>query len=147
MRGPWIAAGIAAGLLAGAVPARAAEGGGLRCTLTFDLDGWSAFYKTARGQGTVRCRDGQSVGVRLSAYGGGFSFGRAQIRNGKGSFSGLSRLSDVFGSYVQATAHGGVGTSGEASALTKGGALLTFSGAGPGNGFGFAFGAFRVERR
>lgn len=41
------------------------------CEMTFSLSGWSAFYKTASGLGTVTCSNGQRMRVKLSAKGGG----------------------------------------------------------------------------
>ena len=43
--------------------------------MTFQLTGWSLFYKTAQGSGTVSCSNGQSMHVKLRARGGGLTFG------------------------------------------------------------------------
>ncbi len=40
------------------------------CEMDFELKGWSAFYKKARGKGTVTCGNGQSAGRRGSAPSG-----------------------------------------------------------------------------
>ena len=37
------------------------------CELTFTMKGWSAFYKTASGSGVIKCSNGQSMNVKLSA--------------------------------------------------------------------------------
>src|SRR5438093_2859735 len=37
------------------------------CTMTFNLKGWSAFYKTAKGDGTIRCDNGQKARVTIKA--------------------------------------------------------------------------------
>ena len=38
-------------------------GGPITCKLGFNLAGWSIFYKTASGTGTVTCDNGQSMPV------------------------------------------------------------------------------------
>src|SRR6267142_548229 len=47
------------------------------CRMTFNLKGWSAFYKTAKGDGTIRCDNGQQARVRIRATGGGITFGKS----------------------------------------------------------------------
>ena len=32
-----------------------------RCRMTFDLKGWSVFYKRAKGTGVIRCDNGQNT--------------------------------------------------------------------------------------
>src|SRR5690606_6450285 len=39
------------------------------CELRFDLSGWSVFYKTASGTGTITCDNGTSMPVKISAKG------------------------------------------------------------------------------
>ena len=39
--------------------------------MTFNLKGWSAFYKTAKGDGTITCSNGQKARVKIKATGGG----------------------------------------------------------------------------
>ena len=34
-----------------------------QCRLTYDLEGWSAFYKTSKGSGRITCSNGQSARV------------------------------------------------------------------------------------
>jgi hypothetical protein len=50
-----------------AVSTPAFAGGPITCKLTFNLTGWSIFYKTASGTGTVACDNGQSMPVRIQA--------------------------------------------------------------------------------
>src|SRR5690242_17917830 len=71
----------AAGLLAAAsmLSVSTARAGDISCKMTFQLSGWSVFYKTARGTGTVRCSNGQSLQVKLRAKGGGLTFGKTKI--------------------------------------------------------------------
>ena len=129
------------GLMLGA-PARA---GDISCKMTFQLSGWSVFYKTAKGTGTVRCSNGQSLQVKLRAKGGGLTFGKTKITDGIGKFSGVSNVRDVLGHYAEAVAHAGAEKSAAAQVLTKGNVSLALSGKGEGWNLGVAFGAFIIE--
>jgi len=138
-------------LAAGAAsPARAAEDdakkGLTQCRMTFNLKGWSAFYKTSSGEGTITCDNGQSMKVKISAKGGGITFGKSEIVNGTGKFSGARNISELLGSYAQSEAHAGAGKSSDAQALTKGEVSLTLTGTGRGVDVGFAFGKFTIEK-
>jgi hypothetical protein len=146
-------------LLAGAVlllalalsglPARAEEAKKdqeASCTMTFTLKGWSAFYKTASGEGTITCRGGGSMKVKISAKGGGFTFGKSEVTNGTGRFFNAKSVEDCLGSYAQSEAHAGAGKSADAQALTKGDINLTLTGTGKGVDVGFAFGKFTIEK-
>jgi len=138
----------------GGAPARlfAAEdtessGDGLvHCKMTFNLKGWSAFYKTASGDGRITCDNGQKARVRIRAKGGGLTFGKSEIVGGTGRFSGARNLDEVLGSYAQSEAHAGAGKSADAQAMTKGEVSLTLVGKGRGVDIGFAFGKFTIER-
>jgi len=124
-------------------PVRAAD---LSCKMSFELSGWSVFYKTASGSGTVRCSNGQSLHVKLRAKGGGLTFGKTRISNGVGKFSGLSDIHDVLGHYANAEAHAGAeDKAADAQVLTKGNVSLALSGKGSGWNLGVAFGAFIIE--
>ena len=48
----------------------------MTCKLTFSSSSWSIFYKTTSGTGTVRCSNGSSLPVRISAKGGGLTVGK-----------------------------------------------------------------------
>ena len=141
-----IAALFAATLLvAQAVPAQSR--GEIDCRLRFSVAGWSLFYKTATGQGTVTCDNGQSMAVKVSAKGGGLSVGKSKIDNGTGEFSGVHDISEVLGSYASAEAHAGAAKSTAAQAMTKGDVSLALAGTGEGWDLGIAFGKFVIERR
>jgi hypothetical protein len=136
------AAALLLGAMSLASPARAGE---LSCKMTFQLAGWSVFYKTATGSGTVHCSNGQSLHVRLRAKGGGLTFGKTRIDHGIGKFTGVSSIHDVLGHYANAEAHAGAEKSADAQVLTKGNVSLALSGKGTGWNLGVAFGAFIIE--
>lgn len=139
-----VAALIAAAAATGGL--RAAEGK-IDCEMTFSLKGWSAFYKTAKGTGTVTCDNGQSFGVAIQTTGGGLTFGKSEIKEGKGKFSEVSSVADILGSYAQAEAHAGAVKSSTAQVLTKGEVSLALSGIGQGWDVGIDFGKFTIKRR
>lgn len=117
------------------------------CRLSFDMSGWSVFYKTASGTGTVRCDNGQSLRVKLSAKGGGLTVGKSEIRGGRGEFSSVAGIRDLLGTYVAAEAHAGVVKSSKAQVMTKGPVSLALAGTGEGVDLGVAFGAFTIKAR
>ena len=133
-----------AALLAASAHVAAAD---VSCRLAFDMTGWSAFYKTASGTGTVRCDNGQSLPVRIDAKGGGLSVGKSEIRDGRGDFSAVRDIREVLGTYVAAEAHAGAVKSSKAQAMTKGDVSLALAGTGRGWDLGVAFGAFTIEAR
>jgi len=108
-----------AALLALVVVAPAQAAKELDCKMTFSLAGWSAFYKTASGTGTVSCSDGTMLDVKIDAKGGGITFGKSEISDGLGKFSAVTDIEQVLGSYASAGAHAGAVNSAEAQALTK----------------------------
>lgn len=116
------------------------------CEMDFDLKGWSAFVKKARGSGTVTCENGQSARVAIRVRGGGLTFGKSEILEGKAKISGVKDISEVFGSYVSASAHAGAGPSAEATAMTKGEVSLALAGTGRGIDLGVAFSKFKILR-
>ena len=90
--------------LSAAAPAAAA---GTVCRITYNLKGWSAFYKTAKGKGTITCENGQTANVSLVGKGGGLTAGKSEIRDGDGKFNEVADISELFGTYVQANATAG----------------------------------------
>lgn len=142
---------VAAALLAMALPGAmalvpAAAQGTVDCRLSFDLAGWSVFYKTASGTGTVSCDNGQRMAVKIETRGGGLSFGKSRIDNGVGEFSGVRNIEEVLGSYATAEAHAGAGKSSKAQVVTKGDISLALAGTGEGWDVGVAFGKFTISR-
>lgn len=116
------------------------------CHMTFRLQGWSAFYKTASGTGTIKCSNGQTANVKLDAKGGGLTFGKSTIENGQGEFSGANNIDELLGSYVSAEAHAGAVKSSKAAVMTKGEVSLALSGTGRGWDLGVAFGRLSISR-
>lgn len=116
------------------------------CALHFNLSGWSVFYKTSSGTGTIVCSNGQRATVRLGSKGGGLTVGRSRISDGRGEFSGVRDIGDVFGSYVTAEAHAGASRSSKAQVMTKGDVSLALAGTGQGWDLGIAFGRFVISR-
>ena len=121
--------------------------GNVDCKLRFNLEGWSAFYKTAKGTGTITCDDGSSLPVSISAKGGGITFGKSKIENGVGEFSGVSSIRETLGTYAAAEAHAGAVKSSKAQVMTKGEVSLALAGTGQGWDLGVAFGNFVIEPR
>jgi hypothetical protein len=114
------------------------------CELTFTMNGWSAFYKTASGTGVIKCNNGQSMNVKLSAKGGGLTVGKSTIEDGKGKFSAVNSMSELLGSYASGEAHAGAVKSAQAQVMTKGEVSLALSGTGRGWDLGIAFGKLTI---
>jgi hypothetical protein len=117
------------------------------CTMKFSMSGWSAFYKRADGTGTVTCNNGQSATVKLEARGGGLTAGKSSIENGKGEFSNVKNIDEIFGKYVNAEASAGAVKSSGAQAMTKGEVSLALAGTGRGWDLGISFGKFTIKRQ
>ena len=120
-----------------------------RCYLTYDVEGWSILYKVARGTGSIDCKDGQTADVAIVAHGGGFTLGTQDVKQGRGRFSGTERIADLYGTYVEADAHAGIGggASVDARAMFKGNKRLSLAGTGSGISLGVAFGGFTIRPR
>lgn len=56
-----------------------AESARIDCKLDFSLKGWAALYKTAHGDGTIACSNGEKVDVVLDAKGFGLSAGGSRL--------------------------------------------------------------------
>jgi len=133
-------------LVAAASPAHA-EGKGIHCEMHFSLKGWSAFYNTAKGEGTISCDNGQKLAVTIETKGGGLTFGKSEIKDGTGKFSEVAKIDDLLGSYAHAEAHAGAVKSSAAQALTKGEVSLALAGTGEGWDLGVDFGKFTIKKR
>jgi len=117
-----------------------------KCELAFSMKGWSFLYKTMKGSGTVTCDNGQSATVAIVTHAGGLTAGKSEISNGKGTFSTVEDISEIYGSYAVAEAHAGATRSVAASVMTKGEISLAITGAGRGVDFGVTLGAFTIKR-
>lgn len=140
----WVAALVALVLVCLLMPAAAAAA--TKCTMRFTLSGWSAFYKTAHGSGTITCNNRHSAVVSIRTTGGGLTFGKSTIVNGKGTFSEVGSISELFGSYATADVHAGIVASSDAQVLTKGTVSLALAGTGKGVDIGFDFGQFTIKQ-
>jgi len=116
-----------------------------KCHLSFGMSGWSAFYQSATGTGTVTCDNGQSAKVSLRAKGGGITFGKTNISDGKGDFSDVTGIEQLYGKYASAQASAGAGKAAMGQVVTKGPVSLALSGKGHGIDIGIAFGEFVIE--
>ena len=129
---------------AAVTPARA-SGADLECKLSYSLSGWSLIYKHTTGTGVVKCNDGKSMPVRVTANAVGLTAGKWHIDNGQGKFTDVHNIHDVLGAYAQASANAGLAKSGEAQVLSKGDISLALSGAGEGVNLGVDIGQFKIE--
>jgi hypothetical protein len=136
---------VAALALLGVAP-HTAQAAATRCTLRYDLEGWSAFYKTASGTGSIECDNGESAPVKIVTKGGGLTFGRSKVTDGRGRFSPVASINELFGDYASAEAHAGAGESKAAQVMTRGTVSLELTGSGSGVDLGFAFGRFTITR-
>jgi hypothetical protein len=116
------------------------------CEMMFTMKGWSAIVSKAEGKGTVTCDNGQRADVVLTIAGGGLTFGRTEIEEGKGVFSDVTDIAELFGAYGQAEASAGAGDSVSAQALTKGNVSLAITTKGRGWSLGVSGAKFSIAR-
>jgi hypothetical protein len=117
------------------------------CELKYWLAGWSAFYKTAKGEGTITCDNGQKMRVALTVKGGGVTFGKTKIDDGRGKFSEVSNINDLLGGYAEAGVEAGAVKSTEATVLSNGRATLALAGKGQGWSLGVSGAKFTITRK
>ena len=140
------ATALGLGLIAGSsTPARA--DGETNCSMKFSMKGWSAFYKTSKGEGTITCDNGQSMAVSVKVTGGGITFGKTEIKDATGTFSEVAKLEDLLGSYGAAEAEAGAVKSSVAQALTKGDVSLAIAGTGEGWNLGVSGSKFTIAKK
>ena len=116
------------------------------CDMTYSLKGWSAVYKTAKGEGTITCTNGDTAQVSITVHGGGVTFGKTDIYNGKAEISGVHSIADIYGSYASASAHAGVVKAGQVALMTKGNVSLALAGGGEGVDVGIDFSKFTIAK-
>ena len=119
----------------------------LTCKITYDIKGWSIFYKEYKGTGFVSCNNGQRASVSIVSRGGGLTIGKSQINKGRGSFSSLLHINEIYGTYIALNAHAGASASVEAQVMTKGEVSLALSGNGRGVDLGVALSGFSIKPR
>lgn len=137
----------ACGLMFVMAVAHAAEAKKIDCELKYSLAGWSAIYKTAKGTGKITCDNGQSMRVTLTVKGGGITFGKMKIDDGRGKFSEVSNINHLLGGYAEAGVEAGAVKSTEAKVLTNGTATLALAGKGEGWNLGISGAKFTIRRR
>lgn len=129
--------------LAGPVSARE-----ISCSMTYDLAGGGAFYKRSTGQGVVKCDNGQTLNIAIESKGGGLTFGKSEIKDGVGKFTGVHDVRDIIGGYATAEANAGsASNASKAQVVTKGSISLALSGKGTGRTLGISFGSFIITER
>ena len=116
------------------------------CDMTYSLKGWSAVYKTAKGEGTITCNNGNTAQVAISVKGGGLTFGKTEIFDGKAEISGVGSIEDIYGSYAGMAAHAAVGKAGAVEVMTKGTVSLALAGKGEGVDVGIDFSDFTISK-
>jgi len=121
--------------------------GGVKCSMTFSMKGWSAFYKTSKGEGTITCSNGEKAAVTVKVTGGGITFGKTEIKDATGTFSEVKKLADLLGSYGAAEAEAGAVKSSVAQALTKGEVSLAIAGTGEGWNLGVSGSKFTIAKK
>jgi hypothetical protein len=148
MSARWGAVAIA--VLAACVSAPAAHAKSTKCALTFDLHEWAALYSSASGTGKVTCDNGQSAQVAIRSKGGGLSVGRFKISNGRGSFTDVASISQLFGRYAAADSNAAAGKAADAWVVTKGvgkkKVSLALAGTGEGWDIGFSVDEFTITK-
>lgn len=115
-----------------------------KCRMNFNIRGWSIFYETASGAGSITCDNGQSTAVKIEVKGGGLTAGKYKLK-GTGVFSEVSDISELYGAYGKAEAHAGVVKSAGVQVVTKGEVSLALKATGRGVDLGIAFGKFRID--
>jgi len=130
-------------LSCGITKSESAENVGTKCRMEFNLHGWSIFYETAKGTGVIKCSNGQTSHVVLRVKGGGLTAGKYKL-TGKGEFSEVSGIKELYGAYAAAEVHAGVVKSADAQVVTKGDISLAISAKGRGFDLGVGFSGFKI---
>jgi hypothetical protein len=128
------------------VASSSAMAAGKDCDMTYTLKGWSAVYKTAKGEGSITCTNGDTAQVVIEVHGGGLTFGKTEIYNGKAEISGVQSINDIFGSYAGMAAHAGAVKAGAVEVMTKGTVSLALAGTGEGVDVGIDFSKFTISK-
>jgi len=124
-----------------------AQAGLAQCKMTFDMSGWSIVYKQMKGKGTVTCSNGQSASVVIESHGAGFTVGKSDLVNGKGTFSDVKDISEIFGTYAKLEARGSANKGGAAQVMTKGEISLAIAGEGRGWEAGVSLSGLTIKKK
>jgi hypothetical protein len=133
--------------LAACLLASVAYAGSTKCTLKFDLHEWSVLYESAKGTGKITCDNGQSAGVTIQSKGGGLSVGKFEISDGRGSFTDVSSIDEVFGKYLATERDAGASKAADAWVMTKDKVSLALAGTGKGWELGFSVDEFVITKQ
>ena len=125
----------------------AAHAKSTKCTLKFDLQEWAAIYESAKGSGKITCDNGQSARVSIRSKGGGLSVGKFKISDGRGSFTDVSSINELFGKYVAADSNAGARKAADAWVMTKDKVKLGLAGTGEGWELGFSVDEFVIAKQ
>src|SRR5262249_803651 len=120
--------------------------GNVHCKMTFELQSWAVFYKSAKGDGEITCDNGSKARVVIRTHGGGVQFGKFNIANGEGKFSPVHKIDELYGKYASVGGHGGAVKSRIGESLSKDDISLDIKGTGTGVDFGFDFGSLRISQ-
>jgi len=131
-----------------AQPSQKPRGKKTSCTMKFDLKGWSVVYKSASGSGTITCDNGQKADVKLSAKGGGLTAGKYVVKGGRGKFSAVGDIKDLFGRYATAgtTVQTGTPVQADLQVVSKGKVTLGLAGASVGVNLGVSVGELTIRQ-
>jgi hypothetical protein len=144
MKKAWAAGSLVT--LAACLVAPVAYAGSTKCRLTFDLKEWAALYESATGTGKVTCDNGQSADVTIRGKGGGLSVGKYTIKDGRGSFTDVSSIDEVFGKYVATERDAAAKKAADAWVMTKDKVSLALAGTGTGWDLGFSVDEFVITK-
>lgn len=117
------------------------------CKLSYTLKGWSFIYKEYKGTGVVTCKNGQRANVGIIARSVGLTMGKSEVDHGRGTFSDVKSVNEIFGTYVSLDSHAGATKAVEAWAMSKGEVSLALFGMGRGFDVGVSLGGFTITHR
>jgi hypothetical protein len=133
--------------LAACLVAAVAYAGSMKCLLTYDLREWAALYESATGTGKVTCDNGQSASVTIRSKGGGLSVGKFTIKDGRGAFTNVSSIDEVFGKYLATERDAAAAKAADAWVMTKDKVSLALAGTGKGWELGSSVDEFVIEKQ
>lgn len=118
------------------------------CTMSFDLKGWSAVYKSASGSGRITCDNGEKADVKLSAKGAGLTAGKYVVKGGRGKFSAVGSIRELFGRYASAgtSVATGAPVAAHLQVVSKGKVTLGLAGASVGVDVGVSVGELTIKQ-